>query len=83
MPVPTDIWFRVGTYTAGAVPPFILMPGGAIIVPYVPAGVSTDQNPELWNREDALRLNPPLTHLVFDRNPHPNGVTTEIEYIDP
>ena len=78
-----DIWYHVGTYTS--VPPaFALAPGGPWRVPYVPpVAIDTEQNPELWNRNDALRLNPPVTHLVFDRNPHPIGGGMEVEYIDP
>lgn len=77
----TDIWYTVGTYTSGAVTPFVLALGLPARVPYLPnPGGTIEQNPELWNREDALRLNPPVTHLVFDVTA---GALTEVEYIDP
>jgi hypothetical protein len=58
--------------------------GGPARVPYVPIGAADNEyNPEMWNRNDALRLFPPVTHLVFDRTPHPAGLFQEVEYIDP
>jgi hypothetical protein len=76
-----DIWYRMGTFTVPAAFAYLVP---AARVPYVPnPGNEMEQNPELWNREDALRLNPPVTHLVFDLDPHPLGVTVEVEYIDP
>ncbi len=72
-----DIWFTVGTYG----PPFV--PAMAPVrVGYLPGpgGGSIEYNPELWNRNDAARNFPPLTHLVFDQT---IAMLTEVEYIDP
>ena len=77
----TDIWYRVGFYTTGPPPAFGYAGIAGARVPYLPlAAPDIEQNPEFWNREDALRLNPPVTHLVFDRA---NGPAVEVEYIDP
>lgn len=75
---PPDIWYRVGQYNNVA-PPFVFIMVSAL-VPYVQPAGSTDYNPELWNRNDAARLFPPFTHLVFDMT---RGGTQEVEYIDP
>jgi hypothetical protein len=77
-----DIWFRVGTYTVGA-PPFVYTVGPGR-VGYLPGagGGTTEYNPELWNRNEQLRLFPPLTHLVFDTSIGLAG-NQEVEYIDP
>lgn len=76
-----DIWFIVGTCG----PPLFLFayaigPGR---VGYLPpaGGGSIEYNPELWNRNDAARPTPPLTHLVFDQDLG-TGIP-EVEYIDP
>jgi hypothetical protein len=72
-----DIWYRVGQCpTAG--PPFAYTVAAAI-VPYV-QWLTSEYNPELWNRNDTLRMFPPLTHLVFDMT---QGPVQEVEYIDP
>jgi hypothetical protein len=82
--VTAEIYYRVAQYWDP--PPFFWFTVGAGRVPYTPPPppmMDIEQNPELWNREDALRVNPPRTHLVFDKNPHPVGAGIEIEYIDP
>jgi hypothetical protein len=75
-----DIWYRMGSCTPML---FFAWTGGlaapAGYIPSVPASV--EHNPELWNRNDASRMFPPLTHFVFDMDPNPN--TVEVEYIDP
>ena len=76
-----DIWYRVGQHALGAGWAFLIP---ALRVPYVPIGVGdTEQNPEFWNRNEATRILPPFTHLVFDRDPDPVGGMIEVEYIDP
>ena len=76
--VPPDIWYRVGQCpTAG--PPFAYTVAAAL-VPYI-QGLSSEFNPELWNRNDSGRMFPPFTHLVFDMT-SPLGFQ-EVEYIDP
>ncbi|MCK5559789.1 MAG: hypothetical protein KAJ51_04325, partial [Thermoplasmata archaeon] len=74
-----DIWYRVGQFDAG--PRTFAYLIGPSPVPYVPA-LSSDFNPELWNRNDAIRLFPPFTHLVFDQG-IPVGAVPEVVYIDP
>ena len=74
-----DIWYIVGQHN-NAGPPFFFTFGPAL-VPYVPI-LSSDFNPELWNRNDAIRAFPPFTHLVFDQG-IPVGGVPEIVYIDP
>ena len=71
-----DIYYRVGN-TGGGVFAFTV-PWAR--VPYIPVG-GNEFNPELWNRNDAGRMFPPFTHLVFDSTMA--GGPTEIEYIDP
>jgi len=73
-----DIWYIVGQWDNMA--RIFAFPLPAALVPYVPP-VSSDYNPELWNRNDAARMFPPFTHLVFDQS-SPAGVR-EIVYIDP
>jgi hypothetical protein len=75
-----DIWFRVSRYTT--VPPGFAYRNVAARVGYLPAvgAGSIEHNPEFWNRNDAARAMPPLTHLVFDQT---ISGFTEVEYIDP
>jgi hypothetical protein len=75
-----DIWYRVGQHNnMGPFFGFVILPAP---VPYVPA-ISSDFNPELWNRNDAIRpVAPPFTHLVFDQG-IPVGGVPEVVYIDP
>jgi hypothetical protein len=75
-----DIWYRVGQHNnMGPFFGYVILPAP---VPYVPA-VSSDYNPELWNRNDAIRpVAPPFTHLVFDQG-IPVGGVPEVVYIDP
>jgi hypothetical protein len=74
------IWYCVGQYISA--PPgfmYMILPAE---VPYSPIPPNPiEQNPELWNRNDVLRLNPPFTHLVSDINPYFRGI--EVVYIDP
>ena len=80
-PIGPNIWYRVGRLNTAA-PPFGYILNPAAPVPYVLAVLfSAEYNPELWNRNDAARMFPPLTHLVFDMTSIP-GVP-EVEYIDP
>jgi len=75
-----DIWFSVGTCQAGGIFGYTFV---AARVGYVPGvgGGSIEYNPELWNRNDAVRMFPPLTHLVFDQDL--GGGIPEVVYIDP
>ena len=75
-----DIWFSVGTCQAGGVFGYT---APSLRVGYVPGvgGGSIEYNPELWNRNDAVRMFPPLTHLVFDQDL--GGGIPEAVYIDP
>jgi hypothetical protein len=75
-----DIWFRVSRYTVA--PPGFAYRAASARVGYAPGvgGGSIEHNPEFWNRNDAARNFPPLTHLVFDQT---IGGFTEVEYIDP
>lgn len=79
-----DIWYNAGQCTGPAPGAWAYFPALPARVPYLPINAADfEYNPELWNRNTALQLFPTVTHLVFDRNPHPQGVTTEVEYIDP
>jgi len=73
-----DIWYRMGQCIGG---PFGYMVPAAL-VPYIQPPLSAEYNPELWNRNDAARMFPQMTHLVFDM-PLAGGPIPEIEYIDP
>jgi len=75
-----DIWFRMGQHTVGG--PIFGWIGAAARVPYIQPIGSTEFNPELWNRNDAARVFPPFTHLVFDMSTGLGG-NQEVEYIDP
>ena len=76
-----DIWFRMGTYTVGTPNVVWAVPPG--IVGYALANVvGTEYNPEFWNRNDATRMFPTLTHLVFE-DWTPAGAVANIIYIDP
>jgi hypothetical protein len=77
-----DIWYRVGIYTVGAPPPPFAYTVPAARVPYLPLWGTSEFNPELWNRNDAARMFPPFTHLVFDTSIGLGG-NQEVEYIDP
>jgi hypothetical protein len=77
-----DIWYRVGQWNNMA-RIFGYTMFWPALVPYVqPIGGASEYNPELWNRNDAARLFPPLTHLVFDMTTGLAG-NQEVEYIDP
>jgi hypothetical protein len=79
-----DIWYNAGQCTGPAPGAWAYFPALPARVPYLPINAAdSEYNPELWNRNTALQLFPTVTHLVFDRNPHPQAVTTEVEYIDP
>ncbi len=80
-----DIWYIVGICVLGSVPPFSYPPGGGPgRVQYTPGkGKGTREwNPELWNRNDQVRIFNPLTHLVFDQDTGA-GTAHQVEYIDP
>ena len=75
-----NIWYRVSQQSLGAGFSYLVP---AAKVPIQPLGAAdSEYNPELWNRNDASRSFPPLTHLVCDIL----NLTTsahEVEYIDP
>jgi hypothetical protein len=76
-----NIWYRVGQEAPGTGFSYLVP---AARVPIVPLGrADSEYNPEFWNRNDASRSLPPLTHLVCDIYVPGLPNTHEVEYIDP
>jgi hypothetical protein len=75
-----DIWFSVGTCQAGGAFGYTWVAARVGYNPPLEEG-SIEHNPELWNRNDAVRMFPLLTHLVFDQDV--GGGIPEVIYIDP
>jgi hypothetical protein len=72
-----DIWYIVGQCPIPGLFGYTVV---AAVVPYLQV-LTSEFNPELWNRNDSTRMFPPMTHLVFDMTSI--LVVQEVEYIDP